>query len=837
MRLARPTFLIFLVSTLSGAELDWSSLNALPQQAGATGAYVTVIDGMLVVAGGQPRTAPTEESGSGLLARTFTRNAFVLDSPEGSWRATTPLPEALGFGASASFGSFAILAGGSPGAGVSYRDSVFRVTFEGDDLVYQPLPRLPEPRAFTSGTMLDGVFYVACGYRNEGTAQPASDMLFLDLQADQLAWQVSSPLPGVGRSSPAMAAQDGALLLFGGNHMSELGATVPLSDSYRFDPGSGWKRIADMPAAAAFAGAIPLGPTHIAVIADGEGTRSDEGIEGGADEIYGTRAVHAYHAVTDTWVSLGDSPAGIAMAGTASWNDLLVVAGGADRPGAAAAPVFAATLEPAAAGFSTLDYAALLGYFTVLVMMGIYFAGKGSSTEDFFLAGRRMPWWATGLSIYGTQLSSISFMAVPAKVFATDWVYIFVQVSIIMVAIPVVFLYLPYFRQKKMTSAYEYLENRFNLPVRLYASLSFVLYQLGRMAIVLFLPAIALSTVTGISVYSCILVMGVLATLYTVMGGMKAVIWTDVVQVFVLYGGALLSLAILVWKLDGGLAGIVSAGMEYDKFHMVNWTWDWTTTAIWVVLVGNFFLNLVPYTSDQAVVQRYFTTKDEKSAARSIWTNAVLLVPSTLTLFLLGTGLWAFYRTNPELLNPSLPPDSIFPLFIAQQLPVGVAGLLIAAIFAASMSTLDSSMNSVSAALVTDFYARFRPRSTDRRRLLLARLITAVLGALATATSIALATFDVGSLWDAFQVMMGLLGGGLAGLFALGIFFRSANGKGAMTGAITSVFILYCVQQYTDLHFFLYGAVGILSCVAVGVLASYGFRDSGRSELSGEPIG
>lgn len=837
MRLAKPTFLLFLVSTVSGAELEWSSLNSLPQQAGAIGAYVTVIDGKLVVAGGRPRTAPTDDPESGPFADAFTRNAFVLDSPEGSWRATSPLPEALGFGASASFGSFAVFAGGNPGAGASYSDSVFRVTFDGDDLVYQPLPGLPEPRASSSGTMLDGVFYLACGYRNEGTAEPAADMLVLDLEADQLAWQVSPALPGSARSSPAMVAQDGALFLFGGNAASQPGDAVALSDSYRFDPGTGWKRIADMPSGAAFGLAIPLGPTHIAVIGDGEGSRSDQAVEGEAGAVLGTAAVHAYHAVTDTWVSLGDSPAGIAMAGIASWSDQLVVAGGAARLGDPASPVFAATLQPDAAGFSTLDYVALMGYFAVLVMMGIYFAGKGSSTEDFFLAGRRMPWWATGLSIYGTQLSSISFMAVPAKVYATDWVYIFVQVSIIMVAIPVVFLYLPYFRQKKMTSAYEYLENRFNLPVRLYASLSFVLYQLGRMAIVLFLPAIALSTVTGISVYACILVMGVLATLYTVMGGMKAVIWTDVVQVFVLYGGALLSLAILVWKLDGGLGGIVSAGMEYDKFHVVNWSWDWTTTAIWVVLVGNFFLNLVPYTSDQAVVQRYFTTKDEKSAARSIWTNAVLLVPSTLTLFLLGTGLWAFYRMNPELLNPSLPPDSIFPLFIAQQLPVGIAGLLIAAVFAASMSTLDSSMNSVSAALVTDFYGRFRPLSSDRRRLLLARLLTGVLGAVATATSIALATFDVGSLWDTFQVMMGLLGGGLAGLFALGIFFRNANGKGAMTGAIASVFILYWVQQYTDLHFFLYGAVGILSCVAVGVLASYGFRDSGRSELSSEPLG
>ena len=200
---------------------------------------------------------------------------------------------------------------------------------------------------------------------------------------------------------------------------------------------------------------------------------------------------------------------------------------------------------------------------------------------------------------------------------------------------------------------------------------------------------------------------------------------------------------------------------------------------------------------------------------------------------MVGTGLWAFYRSRPELLDPTLPTDSVFPLFIVQQLPAGIAGIVIAAVFAASMSTLDSSLNSVSAAIVTDFYVRFRKSAGDRQRLRLARLLTAVLGASATATSIALASFEVGSLWDAFQGMMGLFGGGLAGLFALGIFFRRANGRGALIGAVSSVAILYGVQQHTDLHFFLYGAVGVLSCVGVGLLAGVLFKDPAPKDLTG----
>ena len=800
-----------------GADLLWSQLEPLPVSAEITGSCVMVISGTLVVAGGAPRGS---ESGEDSRVQPI-RNVWILDAPEGSWRATTPLPEPLAFSACAALEDFAMLAGGIREGRLL--DSAYRVRLDQGDAVFEPLPALPEPRAYAAATALDSVFYLAGGRTGPSSANGA-DMLMLNLQAEEPAWELGPAWPGPGRMLASFVAQDGALFLFGGAALPTSGNAsnegLGLQDAYRFSPAAGWTRITSPPGPIVGVPAAALGPTHIALFGGEERLRSGGDVPVSQEAPRLTPPVRGYHTVTDTWVEFGRAPGGIAGRNATVWQDRLVVPlepGGSNRERAG---VWTASVASAPSGFSSVDYVTLFAYFSVLVAMGLYFASKGSSTDEFFLAGGRMPWWATGLSIFGTQLSSISFMAVPAKVYATDWVYFLLQMTIVLVAFPVVFFYLPYFRRAKMTSAYEYLENRFNLPVRLYASVSFVLYQLGRMAIVLFLPAIALSTVTGVSVYACILLMGTLSTLYTVMGGIKAVIWTDVVQVFVLYGGALLSLLILLARTDGGLAGIVAAGLDYDKFHMFNWTWDWTTTAVWVVLVGNLFLNLVPYTSDQAVVQRYFTTKDEKAAARSIWTNAILIVPSTLTLFLLGTGLWAFYRANPELLDPALPTDSIFPLFIAQQLPVGIAGLLIAAVFAASMSTLDSSLNSVSAAVVTDFFVRFRPGSSDAARLLLARCLTGGLGAVATATSIALATFDIGSLWDTFQGMMGLLGGGLAGLFALGIFFRRANGGGAMAGAIASVFILYWVQQRTDLHFFLYGAVGILSCIGIGLLAS-----------------
>ena len=431
-----------------------------------------------------------------------------------------------------------------------------------------------------------------------------------------------------------------------------------------------------------------------------------------------------------------------------------------------------------------------------------------------------MRWWAAGISIFGTQLSAITFMAIPAKVYATDWVYILAQAAIIIVAPIIVFLYLPFFRRLNITTAYEYLEKRFNAALRLLGGIAFCLMQLGRMGIVLYLPAIALATVTDFNVYTCILVMGVFCTIYTVLGGIEAVIWTDVLQVIVLMGGALLCVVVIALKVEGGLIGIIDLGRQADKFNTINLSWDYASTAVWVVLIGNIFSNLVPYSADQTVIQRYLTTPTEKQAARAIWTNAALTVPAALIFFFLGTALYAFYKSRPQNLAPSLDTDAILSWFVVRELPMGAAGVVLAAIFAAAMSSLDSSINSMATVLVTDFYHRLKPDSTDRARLLLARLLTVMLGAFGTGCALLMATYPIKSLWDLFLALLGLLGGGLAGMFVLGIFTRRANSTGALIGFVCSTAILYYVQRYTEIHFFLYGGIGITTCASLGYLFS-----------------
>jgi SSS family transporter len=383
-------------------------------------------------------------------------------------------------------------------------------------------------------------------------------------------------------------------------------------------------------------------------------------------------------------------------------------------------------------------------------------------------------------------------------------------------------LYLPFYRRLDVTSAYEYLEKRFNLAVRLFGSASFILFQIGRMAIVLYLPAMALSAVSSLDVYSCILLMAVLCIIYTMVGGIEAVVWTDVVQTFVLLGGAILSFVLIIFRTENGLSGFLEVGHTNHKFFedTVWFSSDLAIASVFVIFVGSLFNNLMSYTAGQDVVQRYMTTSSQQKAVRSIWTNALLALPGTVLFFALGTAFFVFYEANPDRLSMTISNDRILPLFVVRELPVGFAGLVIAGIMAASQSTLSSSLNSVSAAWMTDFHKRLWPGASDHRHLRLAQTCVLLTGSFAAAVACIMASMSIASLFDAFIGIIGMTGGALAGLFALGIFTRTTHGTGALVGAITSIVVLYFVKTYTDLNFFLYGGVGVITCFVTGYLAS-----------------
>ena len=339
------------------------------------------------------------------------------------------------------------------------------------------------------------------------------------------------------------------------------------------------------------------------------------------------------------------------------------------------------------------------------------------------------------------------------------------------------------------------------------------------MGIVILLPALALSAVTGWDVKYCIIAMGVLSTIYTVLGGIEAVIWTDVIQTVVLIGGAMVAFVIIVGEVDGGFSTIYNEAARQSKFEMVNTEWKFISgiDTIWVIILGGIFAQILSYGTDQAVVQRYLTTPTEKEAAKAIWTNALLSVPVSLLFFGVGTALFVYYQQQPANLEPISKIDQIFPHFILYQMPAGLAGLVIAGVFAAAMSSLDSSMHSIATAFTTDFLSKGRDSDSILR---LAKIITLILGVLGTVSALYIASQDSKNLWDTLMGYVGLILGTLGGLFTLAIFTNRTASVHAWIGVGVATIVLYLVKFHTDAHPLTIGAVGTVSCFVTGWLAS-----------------
>jgi len=319
-----------------------------------------------------------------------------------------------------------------------------------------------------------------------------------------------------------------------------------------------------------------------------------------------------------------------------------------------------------------------------------------------------------------------------------------------------------------------------------------------------------------------------------VAGGIEAVVWTEVMQVFVLLGGALVSFFFITTHTQGGFSGLVQEAYVNDKFRVANLGWSMSQPVLWVVVIGALLTNLVTYTSDQVVVQRYLTTATEKEARQSIYTNALMVIPATIIFFGVGTALWFFYRHHPGNLNPNGRTDDVFPWFISQQLPAGLSGLVIAGLFAATMSTIGSSMNSIATVVTTDFYKPFMKKATDRQCLRFARIFTVILGALGSLIAMYLVYLQNASIWDQYLKIIGLFGGCLAGMFAAGIFFPRINSTGIMVGFILSSIGLYFLQRSDAVSFFLYPVFAVAGCLVVGLIFSMLFpgKDGKMPEIN-----
>ena len=311
---------------------------------------------------------------------------------------------------------------------------------------------------------------------------------------------------------------------------------------------------------------------------------------------------------------------------------------------------------------------------------------------------------------------------------------------------------------------------------------------------------------------------------------------SDFVQALILIASTVLIIAVAICGSDGGFAGFVSSGLEAGKFRVFDLAFDWTRPCFWVVFVGGIVANLASYTSDQCVVQRYMTTPDEKGAAKSILLNGALSFVNCFVFFAMGVALWSFYRAHAGALPPDVKPDAVLPLFIAHELPPGVSGLVLAAVAAATMSTLSSNLNSAASAISTDFYKRLclhGGHESGGKLLLCGKISTVAVGILGGAMALWLANADIGNIYDQFQRFLGILTGGLGCLFFMGVFMKRVTGTGAACGLVANYAVCFALDLVAwdgKPHLLLYGFFGMVVCIIVSVFASMVFRRSGMPE-------
>lgn len=834
--------LVALMGAVLHGAIDTSRLPEMPDPVGRAATIAGVSEGALLVAGGTnfPDKMPWDGG-----KKAWHGDIFLLERPDSEWRKIGDLPRPLGHAVSLQTGRGIIVVGGADAD--RHHAETFLLRQRGGKVEIERLPDLPHPLAYASGAVLGDLALVVGGTRSPDATTAENLLLAFDLRNPDIGWKTLSQLPGPGRIMPAAAVRDGRFFVFSGASLAADAEGKPvrtyLSDAWSFRPDSGWRRLADLPrpAVAAPTPAIPVGAAHILVVAGDDGSRV--GFQPrSAHPGFGTRSLR-YHTVTDTWAEADDlrGAAAVAVAPVVPWKGEWVIPGGEIRPGVRTTQVVALTPRMAREPMGAVDWTVLVVYLGSMVGIGWWFMRKeaASTTEAYFRGGQSVPVWVAGLSIFATMLSSLTFMGIPARAFQTDISWYAGQLTLLAV-IPIVSLfYLPFFRKLDLTSAYEYLERRFGLPCRLFASGSFMLLHLGRIAIVLYLPALALASVTDVGVGMSIAVIGVLCIIYTLMGGIQAVVWTDAVQALVLMGGALLCLALAIARCDGGLPGMLEVaaadGKLLGSMTFADLDVSDATTSLWVILVAFGFNSLISYTSSQDVVQRYVTTKDIGAARRSLNVNLWMSLAGSLLFFLLGTAMYAFYKAHPARLDPAMAaPDAILPFFILQELPTGVSGLIIAAIFAASQSTVSSSLNSLATCYVKDLDARIlRPKREDAEYLRSAQWVVLVAGLVSVGIALYMASSGIDSAFKQFNTLIGLAAGSLGGLFALGVFTRTASARGALVGAVAGfVTVLALHHHKAPVTGILYGAIGFLTCLGVGYLASLALPGGGDRRLS-----
>ncbi|MCC6679329.1 MAG: sodium:solute symporter [Phycisphaeraceae bacterium] len=457
---------------------------------------------------------------------------------------------------------------------------------------------------------------------------------------------------------------------------------------------------------------------------------------------------------------------------------------------------------------TSFDYAILFGYLGAMALMGLWFSRRNTSTEQYFLGGRSVPGWAIGLSMVGTSISSVTFVSFPGDAYKTGWLRFLPNLALPLVILMAAYLILPFYRKAGVTTAYQYLESRFGPSVRAYVASVYMLAQIVRVSIILYLVSLVVHEMTGMNAELCVITAGVFVAFYTIVGGIDAVIWTDVIQTIVLIVGGIVCLCSILMSIPGGISEVLHVAMAHDKFTLSEMTNGVASTPSWgfsisektismMILLGAFTY-LREYCGGQNTVQRYVAAKSTYEARKAMLICATTNIPIWAGFMFLGTCLFVYYHVHPDpraaaMLTGESKAEQILPFYVITQLPPGLTGLIIAAITAAAMSSLDSSINSISTVFVVDIYRRYFVKNrTDRHYLKVAWCAATIVGLIMIGGAVLLHEVPTKTLQDTGTIIVSLMGGGLLGIYCVGFFTRRGNARSVWLGiACTLLFVTW----------------------------------------------
>jgi solute:Na+ symporter, SSS family len=492
-------------------------------------------------------------------------------------------------------------------------------------------------------------------------------------------------------------------------------------------------------------------------------------------------------------------------------------------------------------GLHFIDYAIILLSLIGSLYVGFYFSKNQTSTKKYYAAEGTIPAWAIGMSILATLVSSVTFLAYPGEGYSNNWILLVQGLMVPIVLLLIIWRIVPLYRNVIGISAYEYFEKRFGYFARLYSSLGFILAHFSKMGTVFYLLGLAIASLMGLDTLTVIWALGILIIIITLLGGIEAVIWLDVIQGFLLIVGGIAAFLILIFTPEGGPEAVWNVAKENGRIGFGPFDWDFVNLTFWVMAINGVFYAIQKYGTDQTVIQRYLAAKSTKDGIKASLIGVLLSVPVWTLFMFIGTALFAFYKLSPHLLlSEDIRSDAVFPFFIMQELPIGVTGLIISALIAAAVSSLDSDLNCLSAVLTEDFYGKIRKKASDSQKLYFGKIMVVVSGIMALLVATIYVKLGGKGVLGIVFGLYAIFSGGIAGMFLLGLFSVRANKKGLYTGiGACVIFTAYAVLTSTKIgenpildlgslnfaqHKYMLGVYSHVILFGVGYLASFFYK-------------